>query len=103
MTAGYSGTPLAKKLGVKDGQKTWHLAMPAHVLNEILAAGALPQIHRSPPAGLEMAHIFVTERSVLRNELKRLRTDRRRRRCLDFVAKEGRENRDGRHRRCGAG
>jgi hypothetical protein len=73
MTSGYSGTPLAKKLGVKDGQKTWHLAMPAPVLGEILAAGATPQIVRSPSAGLEMAHIFLTDRAVLAKELKRLR------------------------------
>jgi len=73
MTTGYSGTPLAKKLGVKDGQKTRHLAMPAQVLDEILAGGAMPRVLRSPSAGLEMAHIFVTDRSVLRRELKRLR------------------------------
>ena len=36
MVAGYSGTPLAKKLGVKDGQRTWHLKMPESVLAEIL-------------------------------------------------------------------
>jgi len=73
MTTGYSGTPLAKKLGVKDGQKIWHLAMPAQVLDEILAGGAMPRVLRSPSAGLGMAHIFVTDRSVLRRELKRLR------------------------------
>ena len=73
MTAGYSGTPLAKKLGVKGGQKTWHLAMPAPVLDEILAGGAVPQIVRTPSAGLEMAHVFVTERSVLAKQLKLLR------------------------------
>lgn len=73
MTSGYSGTPHAKKLGVKEGQKTWHLAMPAPVLGEILASGAMPQIVRSPSAGLEMAHIFLTDRAVLAKELKRLR------------------------------
>ncbi|HEX3570017.1 MAG TPA: DUF3052 domain-containing protein [Acidobacteriaceae bacterium] len=73
MSAGYSGVPLAKKLGVRDGQRTWHLAMPATVLDEILAGGVMPQIVRAPSAGLEMAHVFVTERSVLAKELKRLR------------------------------
>lgn len=74
MRAGYSGTALAKKLGVKDGQRTWHLAMPQSVFEEILSGGVMPQIVPSPRAGLEMAHVFVTERSVLARELKRLRT-----------------------------
>ena len=63
MAAGYSGTPLAKKLGVKDGQRTWHSKIPATVLAEILGDGLQPQIVSAPRAGLEMAHIFVTERS----------------------------------------
>lgn len=65
---------MAKKLGVKDGQRTWHLAMPKSVLDEILAGGAMPQFVRSPSAALEMAHLFVTERKVLTKELKRLRS-----------------------------
>jgi hypothetical protein len=73
MSAGYSGTPLAKKLGVRDRQRTWHLAMPATVFDEILAGGVMPQIVRTPSAGLEMAHLFMTEREVLARELKRLR------------------------------
>ena len=74
MSAGYSGTPLANKLGVKDGQRTWHLAMPESVMEEILSGGVMPDIARSPSAGLEMAHVFVTERAVLARELKRLRS-----------------------------
>lgn len=73
MTAGYSETPLAKKLGVKDGQRTWHLAMPKSVLDEILRGGVMPKITRSPSSCLEMAHVFLTQRSVLAKELKRLR------------------------------
>lgn len=73
MTAGYSGTPLAKKLGVKDGQRTWHLAMQPSVLEEILASGVRPEVVSAPRAGLEMAHLFVTERKVLARELGRLR------------------------------
>ena len=73
MSTGYSGTPLAKKLGAKNGQRTWHLAMPKSVLEEILEAGVMPEIVRSPAVGLEMAHLFVTARSVLAKELKRLR------------------------------
>jgi len=73
MAAGYSGTPLAKKLGVKDGQRTWHWKMPETVLTEILASGVRPEMWAAPKAGLEMAHIFVTERKELAEELGRLR------------------------------
>lgn len=73
MPTGYSGTPLAKKLGVRDGQHTWYLAMPKPVFEEIIGGGVMPQVVRTPSAGLEMAHLFVTERKVLARELKRLR------------------------------
>jgi hypothetical protein len=33
--AGYSGTPLAKKLGLRDGQRVWFSAMPESVCDEI--------------------------------------------------------------------
>ena len=35
MTAGYSGTPLAKKLGLKPGQSAWLVRMPASVRADI--------------------------------------------------------------------
>jgi hypothetical protein len=70
---GYSGTPLAKKLGVKDGQRTWHWKMPESVLAEILESGVRPEMVEVPRAGLEMAHIFVTERKELAGKLGRLR------------------------------
>jgi hypothetical protein len=73
MAAGYSGTPLGKKLGVKDGQRTWHWKMPESVLAEILEGGVRPEMVDAPRAGLEMAHIFVTERKELAGKLGRLR------------------------------
>ena len=39
MSIGYSGTPLAKKLTLKDGQKVWRDGMPPSVAAEIDAAG----------------------------------------------------------------
>jgi hypothetical protein len=35
MTAGYSGTPLAQKLGLKPGMRAWFLDMPDAVRAEI--------------------------------------------------------------------
>ena len=43
MTSGYSGTPLAKKLSLKDGMRAWFDGIPDSVRDEIAAAG--PQLH----------------------------------------------------------
>jgi hypothetical protein len=72
-TAGYSGTPLAKKLGVKDGQLTWRLKMPASVAAEIARSGVEPRLVKAPRAGVEMVHVFVTKKQELGRELERLR------------------------------
>jgi hypothetical protein len=74
MAAGYSGTPLARKLGIKPGQRTWCVNMPARVAAEIADSGLAPHLLRSPRSGLEMAHIFVTRRAELAKHLSRLRS-----------------------------
>lgn len=70
--AGYSGTPLRKKLGVVPGQRTWRLAMPEAIADEI-DGDAPPLLLAEPAAGLESAHLFVTEAAVLAAQLARLR------------------------------
>jgi len=72
-SAGYSGTPLWKKLGVKDGQTTWRLNMPESVAEEITAGGVAPTLLAKPKAGLAMAHLFVTRRTELGMHLEKLR------------------------------
>ena len=72
MTAGYSGTPLAKKLSLKDGMRAWFHAMPASVREEISAI-ALDE-RPAPEPGLQAAHIFTTERAELERLLAELRT-----------------------------
>ena len=72
MTAGYSGTPLAKKLSLKDGLSAWFHAMPESVRDEI---GEISLNARdAPEAGLQAAHIFTTERAELERLLTSLRT-----------------------------
>lgn len=73
MPAGYSATPLAKKLGVKDAQRTWRVNMPASVAAEIADSGLSPALLNSPQPGLQMAHLFVTEKRELAAHLARLR------------------------------
>jgi hypothetical protein len=65
MATGYSQTPLAQKLGVKDAQRTGRFHMPESVAQEISNWGVSPKLLRSPAAGLEMVHLFVMERSDL--------------------------------------
>ncbi len=72
MTAGYSGTPLRKKLGVVPGQTTWRLAMPAAIADEI-DGDAPPTLLAEPVAGLASAHVFAIERAVMAEALARLR------------------------------
>jgi len=73
MPVGYSGTPLAKKLGVKDGQRTWRFNMPTSVTEEIEQSGVRPALLDTVETGLQMAHIFVTRRSDLIEMLFKIR------------------------------
>ena len=69
--AGYSGTPLAAKLGLKPGQRVWRDRMPASVADEIGDTGAI--LVDAPETGLDVAHIFKTERAALADDLAALR------------------------------
>ncbi len=72
MTAGYSGTPLAKKLSLKDGMRVWRDGMPPSVADEIDAAGLQLQLLHAPDAPIGAAHIFVTDRADLGAKLHQL-------------------------------
>jgi hypothetical protein len=73
MTAGYSGRPLAAKLGLKPGQRAWRSGMPASVAAEI--AAALPGYAYAGELGpaLDVAHVFTASRAELEVLLGRLR------------------------------
>ncbi|MFK7842311.1 MAG: hypothetical protein AB8B54_08595 [Sphingorhabdus sp.] len=73
MTQGYSGTPLAKKLSLKDGMRVWFDGMPASVRAEINAYGVTLVEELEPSEGLHAAHIFTTERVEMEKHLSRLR------------------------------
>ena len=69
----YSGTPLARKLTLKDGFRVFWLDMPASVEAEIAAQN----LHLVPVAATETmdaAHLFVTEAASLQRLLSDLRT-----------------------------
>jgi hypothetical protein len=71
-TAGYSGTPLAKKLGFKPGEPLWASGMPASV-KMVLDKEAGPRYLARPTKALAAAHIFHTSAAKLEAELESLR------------------------------
>ena len=73
MSAGYSGTPLAKKLSLRDGQRVWFDAMPDSVQEEIGEYALDLTVVADPLEGIDAAHIFVTERAELASKLSDLR------------------------------
>jgi hypothetical protein len=71
--AGYSGTPLVKKLGLKPGLSLLLAGAPAEYaawLGELPPGAALVT---SADGAVQAAHVFVTERSALEDHLSRLR------------------------------
>ena len=72
MTAGYSGTPLARKLSLKDGMRVWRDGMPDGVEKEIAAEGLQFELLNAPEAPIDAGHIFVTARGELEAKLHHL-------------------------------
>lgn len=76
MTTGYSGTPLAQKLGLKTGMRVWWDGVPDSVSGEIYAGlekqGAGIDLLAAPEPPLDAAHIFVTSRGELEAKLHQL-------------------------------
>ena len=73
MTSGYSGTPLAKKLSLKDGMRVWWDGMPDSIREEIAAGGLVVSEEAVPTPGIHAAHIFVTARADMEEKLVLLR------------------------------
>ena len=71
--AGYSGTPLAQKLGIKPGQKVATIGAPAG--HRRLLAPLPKGVSFTPEVAAETSfvHLFVKERKTLEKELERLR------------------------------
>jgi hypothetical protein len=72
-TPGYSGTPLAKKLGLKDGSRLLLIDAPADYRSLFDAFPAGVQLDRQPEAATDLVHAFVTRRVDLARHLAALR------------------------------
>jgi hypothetical protein len=72
MASGYSGTPLAKKLSLKDGLRIWWDGIPETVREEIGREGLQLEILSAPEPPIDAAHIFVSARADLEAKLHHL-------------------------------
>lgn len=74
MSAGYSGTPLAKKLGIKPGSTVLTIAAPEDYLAWL---APLPEnvalTQRDAKPGCDIVHVFVATRGELETLLPRAR------------------------------
>lgn len=73
MTAGYSSTPLADKLGFKPGMRVFLADMPMSVREEARIDHIGLELLAAPSTGIDAAHVFVTTRERLACELNALR------------------------------
>jgi DUF3052 family protein len=78
-TAGYSGTPLAKKLGIKEGCRLFVLNAPKNYLDLVAPLPEGVQVVPRIDGQTDTVHIFSTKRTelanALRGALKHLRQD----------------------------
>lgn len=84
--AGYSGTPLAQKLGLKDGQRVLFLDLP-DALAELATSRSFAEVKRmawetygGETPGFDLVHGFTASREVLQTNAKGL---------MEFIARDG--------------
>jgi len=70
-TAGYSGTPLLKKLGIQPAMKIWLINKPNDYFN-LLGADINDQIAKTNVVP-DFIHLFVTKTKEFEDEMKRLK------------------------------
>ena len=69
--AGYSGTPLAQKLGIKPGAKLYAAGAPQNYPSLLAPLPEGVVLTRSISARVDLIHVFVTSRALLATELRR--------------------------------
>lgn len=72
-TAGYSGTPLYKKLGIKAGNRVWFSGNPDGYEAELQKAGEFQLASKLRP-NLDFLHLFTTTRSDLTRDFPKLKS-----------------------------
>jgi hypothetical protein len=72
-TTGYSGTPLAKKLGFKERSLVLLIDAPKDYAKLVAPMPTGLQFMSKPSRNVDIAHVFVSRRSILSKHLSRLR------------------------------
>ena len=70
---GYSGTPLAQKLGIKAGQRVCTIGAPADYRKLLAPFPEKVSFTKEIEANTTFIHVFISERKTLERELKQLR------------------------------
>ncbi len=70
--AGYSGTPLPQKLGIKDKFRVAFVGLPTDVRAELRDALAACSVAKKANGELDFAMVFAKQRAELRGEFARL-------------------------------
>jgi hypothetical protein len=100
-TAGYSRTPLAKKLGIGTGHRVWLVNAPANYKTLVSPLPDGVTFVSKASNTTDIAHVFTTKRREMEKTLRAgARDTRAGRGDLGVVAEEGVEGRDRHHRRC---
>jgi len=72
-TSGYSGTPLARKLGIKEGSRVLLLDAPAELAGLLAPLPPGVVFETTPGTKTTLAHVFVKDRELLAQRLRELR------------------------------
>src|SRR5476651_2382927 len=73
VTSGYSGTPLAKKLGIRQGSRVMLVDAPPELASLLAPLPDGVVFESSAGPGIDIAHIFVTQQQELARLLDMLR------------------------------
>jgi hypothetical protein len=68
-TAGYSGTPLAKKLGIKEGAHVLCVGAPDHYLELLAPLPDKVSFDKKLSASTDLIHLFTADSKVLQASL----------------------------------
>ncbi|OGB14685.1 MAG: DUF3052 domain-containing protein [Burkholderiales bacterium RIFCSPLOWO2_12_67_14] len=71
--AGYSGTPLSKKLGIKEAHRVLLIEAPKNYESLLVPLPPGVQFVSQPDSTVDIAHVFVTQREDLAKILSALR------------------------------
>lgn len=72
-SAGYSGTPLPKKLGFKDGSRIWAIDAPKGYKDLVSPLPPAAKLVSSLTPDTDVVHVFAKDRKGLEKTLKSLR------------------------------